>query len=252
MIALEAPAKTPTANDAQRFAEGIAARLGIMAEYAQPAFEDPADRMLSQGAVAENIDANDPKIDDPQERARILRSFDTHLTQPAGYVLPVQRASAKEKSGWLTEMWHTRRGRLFLLAGDSPLGLRLPLTSLPYFDPAEYPQLVPADPFAERGPLPAARAKVAATVGGNGEAPPLAPDEPRHSRVEGQGHPGAHGAVGRGARQAALHVHAANRTAGGLSRTAGGGRRHCGRTRTCRCRSKATRRRTIRASTTSR
>ena len=189
LIALEAPAKTPAANDAQRFAEGIAARLGIMAEYAQPVFEDPADRMLSQGAVAENIDASDPKIDDPQERARILRTFDTHLTQAAGYVLPVQRASAKEKSGWLTEMWHTRRGRIFLLAGDSPLGLRLPLTSLPYFDPAEYPHLVPADPFAERGPLPTARAKVAATAGGNGDAPPLAPDEPPTPALKAKGIP---------------------------------------------------------------
>jgi uncharacterized protein (DUF2126 family)/transglutaminase-like putative cysteine protease len=189
LIALEAPAKTPAANDAQRFAEGIAARLGIMAEYAQPVFEDPADLMLSQGAVAENIDASDPKIDDPQERARILRTFDTHLTQAAGYVLPVQRASAKEKSGWLTEMWHTRRGRIFLLAGDSPLGLRLPLTSLPYFDPAEYPHLVPADPFAERGPLPTARAKVAATAGGNGDAPPLAPEEPPTPALKAKGIP---------------------------------------------------------------
>jgi uncharacterized protein (DUF2126 family)/transglutaminase-like putative cysteine protease len=191
LIALEAPATTPSTNDAQRLTEGIAARLGIMTDYVQPTFEDPADRMLSQGAIAENIDSGDPKIDDPQERARILRSFDQHLTVPAGFVLPVQRWTAQAKPGWLSELWHTRRGRLFLISGDSPLGFRLPLGSLPYFNPADYPHLVPADPFAERGPLPAARAKVAVAAGadGNDAAPPLAPEAPRAPALKAKGIP---------------------------------------------------------------
>ena len=29
------------------------------------------------------------------------------------------------------------------------IGLRLPLKSLPYFNPADYPHLVPADPFSK-------------------------------------------------------------------------------------------------------
>ena len=62
------------ADDAQRFTERIAARLGIAADYVQPAFEDPADRMLKEGELPENIDPSDPKIDDPGERARILRA----------------------------------------------------------------------------------------------------------------------------------------------------------------------------------
>ena len=48
--------------------------------------------------VAANIDSGDPKIDDPQERARILRSFEQHLSTPAGYVLPVQRWTAQGKA----------------------------------------------------------------------------------------------------------------------------------------------------------
>ncbi|HTQ83047.1 MAG TPA: transglutaminase family protein [Pseudolabrys sp.] len=191
LIAREAPAIMPTPDDARRLTEGIAARLGITADYVQPTYEDPADRMLSQEAIAENIDPADPEIDDPQERARILRSFDRHLTQPAGFVLPVQRWTAQAKVSWLSELWHTRRGRLFLIPGDSPLGLRLPLSSLPYFNPADYPHLVPADPFAERSPLPGARAKTAAVVGAGGDdgAPPLAPEVPRTPALVAKGIP---------------------------------------------------------------
>ena len=169
LIARETDARQSSRDDAKRFAEGIAARLGITADYVQPAYEDPADRMLKQGLVPDNIDPSDPQVDDPAERARILdlfdlTLFDSHLGRPAGYVLPLQRWSAQAKPGWLSEMWRTRRGKLFLVPGDSPLGFRLPLQSLPYLAPADYPHLVPADPFAERMPLPPAKDKVAPAV----------------------------------------------------------------------------------------
>ncbi len=124
-----------------------------MADYVQPAYEDPVDRMLKHGLVPDNIDPSDPKIDDPHERARILKLFDDHLGEPKGFVLPLQRWTAQAKAGWLSEIWRTRRGNLFLMPGDSPLGFRLPLTSLPALAAADYPHLVPADPFAERQPL---------------------------------------------------------------------------------------------------
>ena len=97
LIAREAAAHKPSPDDARRFAEGIAARLGIMADYVQPAYEDPADRMLKQGLIPKNVDPSDPKIDDPHERARILSLFDHHLGQPAGFVLPLQRWTAQAK-----------------------------------------------------------------------------------------------------------------------------------------------------------
>jgi uncharacterized protein (DUF2126 family)/transglutaminase-like putative cysteine protease len=173
------PATRPlSARDAQRLGEAIAARLGITADFVQPAYEDPVDRMLKQGALPADIDPSDPKIDDPQERARILRMFDRHFAEPVGYVLPVQRWTAQTKPGWLSEAWRTRRGQLFLIPGDSPLGLRLPLQSLPYVAPADYPHPVPADPFAERGPLPDVHAglRVAAFTARDEKAPPLAPE----------------------------------------------------------------------------
>ena len=182
LIAREAADHNPTAEDSQHLANGIAARLGIAADYVQPAYEDPADRMVKQGLIPENIDPSDPKIDDPRERARILGLFDSHLSKPAGFVLPVQRWTAQAKPGWLSEVWRTRRGRIFLVPGDSPIGFRLPLQSLPDVAPVEYPHLVPADPFGEKKPLPDPRithpigAYALRTSAGAGASPPLAPE----------------------------------------------------------------------------
>jgi uncharacterized protein (DUF2126 family) len=154
LLATEGSMRPPSDDEAGRFTEGVATRLGIKPEFVQPAFEDPADRLLKEGLLPANIDPGNPKIDDPNERSRIMRAFERHLGKPTGYVLPVQRWGAHAKPGWVSEIWQLRRGRLFLAPGDSPIGLRLPLSSLPYVAPTEYPHVVPADPFAPRGLLP--------------------------------------------------------------------------------------------------
>ena len=91
LIAVENGERRLLAEEARRFTEAVAVRLGVDAGYVQPVFEDPAERMLKQGELPENIDPSDPKIDDPVERDRIMRAFERHLGKPAGYVLPVQR-----------------------------------------------------------------------------------------------------------------------------------------------------------------
>ncbi len=186
LITRETTDRKASIGDAQRFTEGIAARAGIMADYVQPAYEDPLDRMLKQGLIPDNFDPSDPKIDDPYERARILKLFDSHLTEPKGFVLPLQRWTAQAKPGWLSEIWHTRRGRLFLTSGDSPLGLRLPLQSLPKIAAADNPFVLAADPFAPRRPLsdprvthpikPQPAYATAALSAAHAASPPLAPE----------------------------------------------------------------------------
>ncbi|WOJ90125.1 transglutaminase family protein [Methylocapsa polymorpha] len=145
---------------AERLAAGIADRLGVGAEYVHPAYEDPATWLLKEGNLPENADPLDPKLEDAEERNRMIRTFARGLTKPSGYVLPVQRWNA-EASGepglrWVSEKWTLRRGKLFLVPGDSPVGYRLPLSSLPWVPPASYPYVVAQDPLEERQPLPLA------------------------------------------------------------------------------------------------
>src|SRR5262249_26698339 len=189
-IAPETIAYRPLADDAQRFTQAVAARLGLNADYVQPAFEDPAARLLKQGELPENVDPSDPKIDDPVERDRTMRAIEQHLGAPTGYVLPLQRWTAQASPGWISEVWQTRRRRLFLVPGESPIGFRLLLSALPHLRPVDYPYLVPADPMDARSELPdagllaqavahrseGARAKLINVPRGQGApAPPGAP-----------------------------------------------------------------------------
>ena len=174
LLAQEGAEGKASSDHAHRFTESLATRLGIGPEHVLPAFEDPAERMLKEGALPANIDPADPKIDDPIERARIMREFERHLSAPAGYVLPVQRWTAQAGGGWISEVWQLRRKKLFLLPGDSPLGFRLPLASLPHIPPVDTPHLVPADPYADRGPLPDAAVSAGASAGNAAAKPGLA------------------------------------------------------------------------------
>jgi len=152
---IDAP-KGATTADAEVFVQDLAERLGVGAEHAVPAYEDPAHWMVKEGALPINVDPADPKIDDAEERSRMMRVFERGLSKPTGFVLPIQRwnARAESQARWTSEKWTLRRGKLFLAPGDSPIGLRLPVASLPKLAEDEYPYIHPQDPFAPREPLP--------------------------------------------------------------------------------------------------
>ncbi|HMN85988.1 MAG TPA: transglutaminase family protein [Bauldia sp.] len=142
--------------EAAALLEGIATELGVGSGYVVPAFEDPGEWLLKEAKLPDNVTPEDSRLKDPEERARFARVFERGLTEPSGYVLPIQRwqAQANGNGRWRSESWKLRRGRLFLVPGDSPVGFRLPLGSLPYVPPSQYPHTFPADPTAPRGPLP--------------------------------------------------------------------------------------------------
>lgn len=147
-----------TIADAERLMHAIADRLGLDAEAVHPAYEDAGHFLAREARLPDNVDPFDSKLKDPEERARLARVFGRGLDQPVGYVLPVQRWQAPAQAPrWQTELWTFRTGRMVLHPGDSPLGLRMPLDSLPHVPASRYPYIVEQDPFAPRGDLPEPR-----------------------------------------------------------------------------------------------
>jgi uncharacterized protein (DUF2126 family)/transglutaminase-like putative cysteine protease len=151
LVAHEDDARDATREQAARLLAGIAAGLGLNAANVLPAYEDPALWLLKEGQLPINVDALDPKLQDADERRRMVRTFAHGLTDPVGYVLPVR---STDNGAWTSERWQLRREKLFLVPGDSPIGERLPLTGLSWLPPEDYPYVHPQDPIEPRPPLP--------------------------------------------------------------------------------------------------
>jgi uncharacterized protein (DUF2126 family)/transglutaminase-like putative cysteine protease len=153
LIAREKITGPSDATAAEGLIRGVAKRLGVPSDNVAAAYEDPSYWLSREAQLPENVDPTNPKLADPEERARIARVFDRGLTEPSGFVLPVQ-AWQSQGVRWISERWSTRRGKLFLTPGDSPVGYRLPLGALPHLTTAQFPFFSPADPVREFEPLP--------------------------------------------------------------------------------------------------
>ncbi len=159
------------------FARELAAALEIPDDCLLPAFEDPKPFIEKEGRLPVNVDPRDPKLDDAQERERMRRLYERGLTKPVGYVLPLKKGGKGGDRVWQSALWMVRSRHLLLEPGDSPLGLRLPLASLPWVDEARRQQLYPTDPMAPRAALPAFQ------PGRRAPKPPPPDDEERDDTV---------------------------------------------------------------------
>lgn len=155
LVAKEDEKTGATAEDSEKFLVTFAEKLGVESDFVAPAYEDPAEWIVKEGNLPENVTPENSKLKDPEERARIAKVFERGLTEPAGHVLPIQRWQSKASGHkWRSEKWKLRRGKVFLVPGDSAVGYRLPLGTLPYVPPSQFPYTYITDPTVERGPLP--------------------------------------------------------------------------------------------------
>ena len=105
-------------------------RLGADPRHVLPAYEDTLYQLWRESGVPINLDPLKANLRDPLERRSLAAALSRGIDNPVGYVLPL-RWDYKTKA-WQSSAWTFRREHLFLLPGDSPMGLRLPLDSLPW------------------------------------------------------------------------------------------------------------------------
>jgi uncharacterized protein (DUF2126 family) len=158
---LATPTKTlgHTVHDARAFAQALADALGVSRAHVRDAYEDGLYHLWQEARVAPNLDPASASLKDSRERRSLADKLSRGLDQPVGCALPI--AWDWNDARFVSGPWNFRRERMYLLPGDSPLGLRLPLDALPWVDADEREPQLDVDPFAPRAPLPDFHGEVA-------------------------------------------------------------------------------------------
>ncbi len=153
-------------TEAQVFLRKVAEGLGVDVRTLMPAHEDRLHALINERNLPKNIDLakNAPK--DSEERKQLRETLSQGLGTVVGYVLPLRSFWDGTSVRWTTGPWYFRDHRLFLSSGQSPMGYRLPLDSLPWENPEERFQETEIDPFAPKNPLPFFRKKARAALKG--------------------------------------------------------------------------------------
>jgi uncharacterized protein (DUF2126 family)/transglutaminase-like putative cysteine protease len=163
LIAHEKSKRTYTVDDAKKLTEELAKRLAVGPDNVSPAYEDVFYFLWTEGKNPINIDPLKSNLKDPLERRTLAQLLNQGLGDPVGYVLPLQWNYWNNK--WLSCKWVFNRDYLFLIPGNSPIGLRLPLDSLPVIAKAKIPQRVERSLFEDLPPLEHFHETIAARYG---------------------------------------------------------------------------------------
>ncbi len=171
-------------KEARAFIENLVDLIGVDGKWLMPGYEDVYYHLWKERRLPSNVDPLKSNLKDKLERDRISRIFERGLNSAVGYTIPIKAEGGEWKSG----PWFLRDETLWLIPGDSPMGLRLPLDSLPWVTPGEYPWIHPQDLMQKLPPLPPRPDRAGQRFVGGG-ASPLAVGQGRGQRRQELGDP---------------------------------------------------------------
>lgn len=122
-------------ESAEAFVKGLLKALKVPSHYLIEAFEDAAHYVQAEQALPDNVNLYEHDLSDDLERARLARILTQGLNKPSGFVVPLKWDTVNEY--WRSCSWPLRAKRLITIPGDTPLGFRLPLDSLPWVSEQE-------------------------------------------------------------------------------------------------------------------
>jgi uncharacterized protein (DUF2126 family)/transglutaminase-like putative cysteine protease len=130
-------------TELQAFSSALVKRLAVDEKYLIPCYEDAYYYLWLERQQPVDIDLRSEDLGKDEDRIRLARLLERGMDKLVGLTLPLTvqalpggagkqpAAGNKEIRGWLSGQWPVRRDHLYLIPGDSPMGLRLPLSALP-------------------------------------------------------------------------------------------------------------------------
>ena len=128
----------------------IASYLGITDKYLLPGYEDIYYYLWKEGNLPLNDDPYRVNLKESEERKNLRKVFERGLEKVVGFGIPLRWNPIKKD--WETGFRAFKRERMYLIPGDSPMGYRLPLMSLPISD--KYSFIEEPSTFEGKKPLP--------------------------------------------------------------------------------------------------
>lgn len=121
-------------QEAEQFVHRLVEGLGLSSDYVVPAYEDVLFYLWTEARLPVDVDPLAFDLKHSSERRRLAAFLQAgSLGEPVGYAVPIRWDGSGE--AWESCSWRFRGGHLFLVPGDSPIGLRLPLDSIPQAPP---------------------------------------------------------------------------------------------------------------------
>ena len=138
-------------NITETFLKTLSKFLGTDDDSVAPAYEDAFYFLWEEGKLPIDVDPKKYNKNDTHLRRKLGDILEQGIGKAVGHIFPLVKKSGK----WITNPWEFRGKHLLLTPGNSSIGLRLPLDSLP--KNPEIPSEPTAEPelFEKRPALPA-------------------------------------------------------------------------------------------------
>ncbi len=121
-------------NDAKKLMHHLCDELSIDTAFSRPLHEDPLYHIHLESLLPPAMALEKLNLASDDSRARLVKRLEAGLDNPVGWMLPLEHNG----TCWQTAHWPLRRDEVFLMPGDSPAGLRLPLDALPDDNPVDH------------------------------------------------------------------------------------------------------------------
>ena len=108
----------------------LSKELHVDETYIRALHEDPLHSLHLEAMLPDSVDLASLNLKDSRSRRHLVEQLTKGIDEPLGYMLPLAY-ELSDGGHWISSNWPLRRAEVFLMPGDSPAGLRLPLESLP-------------------------------------------------------------------------------------------------------------------------